>query len=148
MSNWQSDSFLLLLCHKISVLHHSIFATPARDEKGQNISSRRADTSWEPAQAGESRATATNQNFMEQSLSWPECHNHHLRVPKPTIQKSVHHKRWTISIPPHGIWGFLCQGTQRGCSCFSCQPTEPRLHNWGKNQPVNLWNPFQNGKKN
>lgn len=38
MSNWQSDSFLLLLCHKISALQNSIFTTPVRDEKGQNIS--------------------------------------------------------------------------------------------------------------
>lgn len=38
MSNWQSDSFLLLLCHKISVLHHFIFAIPVRDEKCQKIS--------------------------------------------------------------------------------------------------------------
>ena len=44
MSNWQSDSFLLLLCHKISALHHSIFAAPVRDEKGQNISFKHTDS--------------------------------------------------------------------------------------------------------
>lgn len=154
MSNWQSDSFLLLLCHKISVLHHSIFATPVRDEKGQNISFRRAATtpnSRSPAHAaGENRAAGNKQSSTGAKLSRGQrgittdfislCRRRDAKTshPKERLTQNMYSfpsppQYLDISLPGKGhteglILLFLSCCSQHCQGCSNC----------GKNQPVIL----------
>lgn len=174
MSNWQSDSFLLLLCHKISVLHHFIFAIPGRDEKGQKISftqtvctrtplllststlgkrrvQRSRSSSGEEAFLSLARVQARSEGDHQlllghRFLFYPShCWQNEGYLHKPLKECFIQ----SPSAPTHPRSGHSDKGrrhTEAPASHSSVQPTGRKLQQCGRNLSAILWNLFQRWK--